>query len=56
MQLAALNPVTEYADSDSEAIYALRAASEPRSLFDLEVAEAERRIRGRRKCAGLVHE
>src|SRR5262249_5948137 len=24
--------------------------------FDLEVAEAERLIRGRRKCAGLVHD
>jgi hypothetical protein len=51
MQLASLNPVTEEAESDSEAIYALYAESKSRSLFDLEVAEVERLIRGRRKSA-----
>ncbi len=56
MQLAALNPVTDEADSDSEAIYALRAESEPRSLFDREVVEVERLIRGRRRSAGFAHD
>jgi len=56
MQLASLNPVTEESDDNSEAIYTLSAKSRPRSLFDLDVAEAERLIRGRRKCAGLVHD
>jgi hypothetical protein len=51
MQLASLNPFTEEAESDSEAIYTLRAGSKLRSLFDLEVAEVERLIRGRRKSA-----
>ncbi len=51
MQLASLNPVTEEAESDSEAMYALYAESKSRSLFDLEVAEIERLIRGRRKSA-----
>ncbi len=51
MHLASLNPVTEEAESDSEAIYALRAESKSRSLFDLEVAEVKRLIRGRRKSA-----
>jgi hypothetical protein len=56
MQLASLNPVTEESDDNSEAIYTLSAKSKSRSLFDLEVAEAERLIRGHRKCAGLVHD
>jgi len=56
MQLASLNPVTEETDDNSEAIYALSAKSKSRSLFDLEVAEAERLIRGRRKSACLVHD
>jgi hypothetical protein len=56
MQLASLNPVTEGSDDGPEAIYTLCAKYRPRSLFDLEVAEAERLIRGRRKCAGLVHD
>ena len=56
MQLASLNPVTEESDDNSEAIYALSAKSKSRSLFDLEVAEAERLIRGRRKSACLVHD
>jgi hypothetical protein len=51
MQLASLNPVTEEAESDSEVIYALYAESKSRSLFDREVAEVERLIRGRRKSA-----
>jgi hypothetical protein len=51
MQLASLNPVTEDAESDSEVIYALYAESKSRSLFDREVAEVERLIRGRRKSA-----
>jgi hypothetical protein len=51
MQLASLNPVTEEAESDSEAIYALHAESKSRSLFDREVAEVKRLIRGRRKIA-----
>jgi hypothetical protein len=56
MQLASLNLVTEESDDSPEAIYTLSAKSRPRSLFDLEVVEAERLIRGRRKCAGLVHD
>src|SRR5215467_936521 len=56
MQLASLNPVTEESDDNSEAIYTLSAKSKSRSLFDLGVAEAERLIRGHRKCAGLVHD
>jgi hypothetical protein len=56
MQLAALNPVTEEADGDSEAIYALCAKSKSRSLFDLEVAEVERMISGRRRSAGFDHD
>jgi hypothetical protein len=56
MQLASLNPVTEEMESDSEAIYALRAESKSRSLFDLEVAAVNRMIRGRRKSAGFVHD
>jgi hypothetical protein len=56
MQLAALNPVTEEADSDSEAIYALCAKSKSRSLFNREVAEVERMIRGRRRSAGFAHD
>src|SRR5215510_12704449 len=51
MQLASLNPVVEEAESDSEVIYALYAESKSRSLFDREVAEVERLIRGRRKNA-----
>jgi hypothetical protein len=56
MHLSALNPVTEEVDSDSEAIYALRAESKSRSLFDREVAEVERMIRGRRRSAGFAHD
>jgi hypothetical protein len=56
MQFSALNPVTEEVESDSEAIYALRAESRSRSLFDLEVAEVERMIRGRRRSAGFAHD
>src|SRR5262245_17556177 len=51
MQLASLNPITEEAESDSEVTYALYAESKSRSLFDREVAEVERLIRGRRKSA-----
>ena len=51
MQLASLNPVTEEAESDSEVTYTLYAESKSRSLFDREVAEVERLIRGRRKSA-----
>ncbi len=56
MHLASLNPVTEEVESDSEIGYALRGDSRPRSLFDLEVAEVNRMIRGRRKSAGFVHD
>src|SRR5215470_13477342 len=56
MQLASLNPVTEESDDSPEATYTLSAKSRSRSLFDLEVAEAERLIRGHRKCAGLVRD
>jgi hypothetical protein len=55
MQLAGLNPVTEEVENGSEAVYAL-GESRPGSLFDLEVAEVERMIRGRRKSAGFVHD
>ncbi|MCI0660380.1 MAG: hypothetical protein L0220_04835, partial [Acidobacteria bacterium] len=56
MQLASLNPVTEEAERDSEAIHTLRARSKSRSLFDREVAEVERMIRGRRKSACFAHD
>jgi hypothetical protein len=56
MRLASLNPVTEEADGDSEAVYALSGESRPGSLFDLEVAAVNRMIRGRRKSAGFVHD
>jgi hypothetical protein len=56
MHLAGLNPVTEEVESDSEIGYALRGGSRPRSIFDLEVAEVNRMIRGRRKSAGFVHD
>src|SRR6185369_9495861 len=56
MNLASLNPVTEEVESDSEIVCAFRVASKPRSLFDREVAEIERMVRGRRKCTGLVHD
>jgi hypothetical protein len=41
---------------NSEAIYAQREESKPRSLFDLEVAAVNRMIRGRRKSAGFIHD
>ncbi|HEX5083989.1 MAG TPA: hypothetical protein VFY40_18225 [Blastocatellia bacterium] len=56
MNLASLNPVTEETESDSEIIYAFRGESMPRSLFDREVAEVERMVRGRRKSSCLVHD
>jgi hypothetical protein len=56
MHLAGLNPVTEEVESDSEIGYAPRGGSRPRSIFDLEVAEVIRMIRGRRKSAGFVHD
>src|SRR5215475_3377763 len=56
MHLASLNPVTEEVESDSEVVCALREGSKPRSLFDREVAEIERMVRGRRKCAGPAHD
>jgi hypothetical protein len=56
MHLASINPVTQEVESDSEIGYALRGESRPRSLFDLEVAEVNRMIRGRRKGAGFVHD
>src|SRR5262249_58533733 len=56
MHLASLNPITEEVGSDSEIGYALRGESRPQSIFDLEVAEVNRMIRGRRKSAGFVHD
>jgi hypothetical protein len=56
MSLASLNPVTEEVESGSEIVYALREESNPQSLFDLEVAEVNRMIRGRRKSSGFVHD
>jgi hypothetical protein len=56
MHLVSLNPVAEEVESDSEVAYAPHEGSKPRSLFEREVAEAERMIRGRRKSAGLVHD
>src|SRR5262249_23715979 len=56
MRLDSLNPVTEEMESDSEIGYALRGESRPRSIFDLEVAEVNRMIRGRRKSGGFVHD
>jgi hypothetical protein len=43
-------------EGDSEAVYAQREESKPRSLFDLEVVAVNRMIRGRRKSAGFVHD
>ena len=54
MHLASLNPVTEEVEGDSGVVYALSAESKPRSLFDLEVAEVERMIRGRRKSVSFA--
>jgi hypothetical protein len=56
MRLASLNPVADEVEVDSEAVYAQREESKPRSLFDLEVAAVNRMIRGRRKRAGFVHD
>ncbi len=56
MHLASLNPVAEEVESDSEIGYALRGESRPLSIFDLEVAEVNRMIRGRRKSGGFVHD
>ncbi len=56
MHLASLNPVVEEVESDSEIVYTLRDESRPRSLFDLEVAEVRRMIRGRRKSPGFVYD
>ncbi len=56
MHLASLNSVVEEVESDSEIVYALRDESRPRSLFDLEVAEVRRMIRGRRKSPGFVYD
>ncbi len=56
MQLASINPVTEEVGNDSEAVYALSGKSRSRTLFDREVAEIERLIRGRRKSARFGHD
>jgi hypothetical protein len=56
MQLAGLNPITEVVENGSESVYALSSKSKPRSIFDLEVAEIERMIRGRRKSAAFAHD
>src|SRR5215813_8455057 len=56
MHLASLNPVTEEVESDSEIGYAPRGDSRPRSIFDMEVAEVNRMIRGRRKSAGFAYD
>ncbi len=56
MHLASLNPVVEEVESESEIVYTLRDESRPRSLFDLEVAEVRRMIRGRRKSPGFVYD
>src|SRR5262249_39356472 len=56
MHLASLNPVAEEVEGDSEAVYAQREESKPRSLFDLEVVAVNRMIRGRRKSADFVHD
>ncbi len=56
MQLASLKPVTEEVGNGSEAVYPITGKARPRSIFDLEVAEIERMIRGRRKSAGFAHD
>src|SRR5215510_2360983 len=56
MHLASLNPVAEEVEGDSEAVYAQREESKPRSLFDLKVAAVNLMIRARRKRAGFVHD
>jgi hypothetical protein len=56
MQLASLTPVTEEVGTSSEAVYSRSGVSRPRTLFDLEVAEVERMVRGRRKSASFAHD
>jgi len=64
MQLSSLNPITEEEESDCQIFFGAAKSAEdlsygeskPRSLFDQEVAEIERRIRGRRKCARPVYD
>jgi hypothetical protein len=56
MHLASLNPVMEDVESDAEVDFALRDGSNPRSLFDREVAAVNRMIRGRRKSACFVQD
>ena len=56
MQLASLNPISEEVEDGSEMDCAFREDSNPQSLFDREVAEVERMIRGRRRSACLAHD
>jgi hypothetical protein len=60
MQLASLHPITDEEESDCDIFYMPgelnRREVKPRSFFDQEVADIERMIRGRRKCARLVHD
>jgi hypothetical protein len=46
----------EEGESGSEIVSALSGESKPQSLFDREVAEVERMIRGRRKSACFAHD
>jgi hypothetical protein len=56
MHCASLNLVEEVVGVEDEAAWELRDKSNPRSLFDREVAEVERMIRGRRKSKCFVHD
>jgi hypothetical protein len=56
MHLASLNPVDEVVGVEDEAAWELHGKSNPRSLFDQEVAEVERMIRGRRKSRCFAHD
>jgi hypothetical protein len=56
MHLASLNPVDEGVGVEDAAAWELYGKSNPRSLFDQEVAEVERMIRGRRKSRCFVHD
>jgi hypothetical protein len=56
MHLASLNPTDEVVGVEDEVAWELCGKSKPRSLFDREVAEVERMIRGRRKSKFFAHD
>jgi hypothetical protein len=56
MNLASLTPVEEVIGVEDEPAWELRGKSNPQSLFDREVAQIERMIRGCRKSKCIVHD